>query len=98
VRTSAGERPDDEVVRIAGERIAPDGVPAANRAFDVTPARLVTAFVTERGVLRPLYTDALRALPRRKRRTPPVRFRGDDASPDRRPRAGACDGDQKEAV
>jgi len=61
VRTSAGERPDDEVVRIAGERIAPDGVPAANRAFDVTPARLVTAFVTERGVLRPLYRDALRA-------------------------------------
>jgi methylthioribose-1-phosphate isomerase len=55
------ERPDDEVVRIAGERIAPDGVPAANRAFDVTPARLVTAFVTERGVLRPLYRDALRA-------------------------------------
>jgi len=63
-QTSADERrgrPDDEVVRIAGERIAPDGVPAANRAFDVTPARLVTAFVTERGVLRPLYTDALRA-------------------------------------
>jgi len=55
------ERPDDEVVRIAGERIAPDGVPAANRAFDVTPARLVTAFVTERGVLRPPYEDALRA-------------------------------------
>jgi len=55
------ERPDDEVVRIAGERIAPDGVPAANRAFDVTPARLVSAFVTERGVLRPPYEDALRA-------------------------------------
>ena len=55
------ERPDDEVVSIAGERIAPAGVAAANRAFDVTPARLVTAIVTERGILRPPYDDALRA-------------------------------------
>ncbi len=55
------ERPDDEVVSIAGERIAPEGVGAANRAFDVTPARLVTAIVTEHGVLRPPYDDALRA-------------------------------------
>ena len=55
------ERPDDEVVRIAGERIAPEGVAAANRAFDVTPARLVTAIVTERGVLRPPYEDVLRS-------------------------------------
>jgi methylthioribose-1-phosphate isomerase len=54
------ERPEDEVVRIAGERIAPEGVAAANRAFDVTPARLVTAIVTERGVLRPPYEDVLR--------------------------------------
>jgi methylthioribose-1-phosphate isomerase len=54
------ERPEDEVVRIAGERIAPEGVGAANRAFDVTPARLVTAIVTERGVLRPPYEDVLR--------------------------------------
>ncbi len=55
------ERPEDEVVSIGGERIAPAGVAAANRAFDVTPARLVTAIVTERGVLRPPYEDALRA-------------------------------------
>jgi methylthioribose-1-phosphate isomerase len=55
------ERPDHEVVSIAGERIAPAGVAAANRAFDVTPARLVTAIVTERGVLRPPYDEALRA-------------------------------------
>jgi methylthioribose-1-phosphate isomerase len=55
------ERPADEVVRIAGQRIAPDGVAAANRAFDVTPARLVTAIVTERGVIRPPYEDGLRA-------------------------------------
>ena len=54
------ERPEDEVVRIGTERIAPDGVAAANRAFDVTPARFVTAIVTERGVLRSPYEDALR--------------------------------------
>ena len=54
------ERPEDEVVRIGAERIAPHGVGAVNRAFDVTPARLVTAIVTERGVLRPPYEDALR--------------------------------------
>jgi methylthioribose-1-phosphate isomerase len=55
------ERPEDEVVSIGVERIAPAGVAAANRAFDVTPARLVTAIVTERGVLRPPYEDGLRA-------------------------------------
>jgi methylthioribose-1-phosphate isomerase len=55
------ERPEDEVVRVAGERIAPEGVAAANRAFDVTPARLVTAIVTERGVLRPPYEGVLRS-------------------------------------
>ena len=54
------ERPEAEVVSIGVERIAPAGVAAANRAFDVTPARLVTAIVTERGVLRPPYEDGLR--------------------------------------
>jgi methylthioribose-1-phosphate isomerase len=55
------ERPADEIVVVAGERVVPPGVRAANRAFDVTPARLVTAIVTERGILRPPYDDALRA-------------------------------------
>jgi methylthioribose-1-phosphate isomerase len=55
------ERPGDEVLVIAGERIAPTGVGAANRAFDITPARLVTAIVTENGVLRPPYEETLRA-------------------------------------
>jgi methylthioribose-1-phosphate isomerase len=55
------ERPADEVVVVANERIAPAGVGAANRAFDITPARLVTAIVTELGILRPPYEDALRA-------------------------------------
>ncbi|HMG28379.1 MAG TPA: S-methyl-5-thioribose-1-phosphate isomerase [Acidimicrobiia bacterium] len=54
------ERSGDEVVRIGGRRITPAGVAAANRAFDVTPADLVTAIVTEHGILRPPYEEALR--------------------------------------
>jgi methylthioribose-1-phosphate isomerase len=53
-------RSANEVLTMAGARIAPTGVAAENRAFDVTPARLVTAIVTERGVLRPPYRRALR--------------------------------------
>ena len=34
-------------------RLAPEGTPVANPAFDVTPSRLVTAFFTERGVFKP---------------------------------------------
>jgi methylthioribose-1-phosphate isomerase len=39
-----------------------DGVPALNLAFDVTPAELVTAIVTEAGVLEPPYEEAIRAV------------------------------------
>jgi len=42
-----GRLADGSVVTIA---IAPDGSPAANPAFDVTPARLVTGLITERGI------------------------------------------------
>jgi methylthioribose-1-phosphate isomerase len=56
------ERSSDEVVRIFGRLVAPEGVPARYPAFDVTPAGLVTAIVTERGVLRPPYGPAIRAL------------------------------------
>ena len=38
--------------RIETVRIVPDGSPVANYAFDVTPARLVSGLITERGVLR----------------------------------------------
>ncbi len=56
------ERASDEVVTLAGQRIAPEGVSARYPAFDVTPAELVTAIVTERGVVRRPYEDGLRAL------------------------------------
>jgi methylthioribose-1-phosphate isomerase len=53
------ERSAREVIEIGGRAIAPEGVHAAHPAFDVTPARLVTAIVTERGVLRPPYVESL---------------------------------------
>ena len=43
----AGQLPDGSIATVA---IAPEGSPAANYAFDVTPARLVTGFITERGI------------------------------------------------
>jgi len=56
------ERGGDEVVMMAGQRIAPIGVPARYPAFDVTPAGLVTALVTERGVVRRPFDEGLQAL------------------------------------
>lgn len=53
------ERAPDEVTRIAGVPIAPVGVGVANPAFDVTPARYVTAIITEVGILSPPYERAL---------------------------------------
>ena len=43
-------RPPEEVTTIAGVQIAPEGTEVENRAFDVTPAALVTAYITETGV------------------------------------------------
>jgi methylthioribose-1-phosphate isomerase len=55
------ERSSDEVTYIKNIRIAPD-VKAAHPAFDVTPARYITAIITERGVARAPYVESLRAL------------------------------------
>ena len=46
-------RDDTEMTHINGIRIAPEGVPVLNPSFDVTPGDLITAFMTERGVLQP---------------------------------------------
>ncbi len=56
------ERAHDEVTRCGGSRVAPEGVGVWNPAFDVTPARYVTAIVTEAGVARPPYADSLPTL------------------------------------
>jgi methylthioribose-1-phosphate isomerase len=56
------ERSPAEVAEIAGHRIAPEGVEIVNPAFDVTPARLISAIVTEAGVLYPPYSESIAAL------------------------------------
>jgi methylthioribose-1-phosphate isomerase len=48
------ERDADEVRRAGGELVTVDGTPCRNPAFDVTPAELITALVTERGVVAPV--------------------------------------------
>jgi methylthioribose-1-phosphate isomerase len=55
------ERPAEEVTHFRGIRIAPD-VAAAHPAFDVTPARFISAIICERGVARAPYSDSLRRL------------------------------------
>lgn len=54
------ERASDEVTHIGGQRIAPDGVRAAHPAFDITPHALITAIITERGVVVPPFDEGLR--------------------------------------
>jgi methylthioribose-1-phosphate isomerase len=56
------ERSSDEVTEMHGSRIAPRGVSARHPAFDVTPARLISAIITERGVLRPPFEEAIRTV------------------------------------
>lgn len=46
------ERPAEELKSVAGTRIAPDDIAVWNPAFDTTPARLITAIVTDKGVIR----------------------------------------------
>ena len=62
-------RPADEVTSFAGVAVAPAGSGAYNPAFDVTPAALVTALVTERGIAQPASGGTLHFLGA----APPVR-------------------------
>jgi methylthioribose-1-phosphate isomerase len=56
------ERNPDEVTSIGNVRVAPEGVKAANPAFDVTPHRYITALVTERGIIKKAYSTSLQRL------------------------------------
>ena len=56
------ERSAEEVTHLRGERVAAEGVSVFNPAFDITPARYITAIVTERGVARAPYELSLPAL------------------------------------
>lgn len=55
------QRSAAEVTTVRGTPIAPPGFPATHPAFDVTPHRLITGIVTEKGVLYPPFTQSLRA-------------------------------------
>ena len=54
------ERSSGEVLSFGGQSIAPPGVTARYVAFDVTPARYITAIVTDEGICRPPYEGSLR--------------------------------------
>lgn len=56
------ERSPREVTHIGETPIAPAGVNVVNPAFDVTPARLVSGLITEKGIVRPPYSEALARL------------------------------------
>jgi methylthioribose-1-phosphate isomerase len=56
------ERDEEEVTHVAGIRIAAEGVKVYAPAFDVTPQQFITAIITEKGVLRPPYGEAIAAL------------------------------------
>jgi methylthioribose-1-phosphate isomerase len=59
------ERPGREVTHVGTTRLVPDGAAVWNPAFDVTPARLVTGIITEKGIVRPPFDAALRAVAER---------------------------------
>ena len=54
------ERSSEEITRGLGKQTVPEGVSVYNPAFDVTPNRLVTAIITEKGVATPPYDEAFR--------------------------------------
>jgi methylthioribose-1-phosphate isomerase len=56
------QRPAHEVTQVFGTPVAPAGVAVLNPAFDVTPARYVSAIITERGVARAPYQESLKSL------------------------------------
>jgi methylthioribose-1-phosphate isomerase len=53
------ERNPKEVTHVGASRLTPEGARIRNPAFDVTPAKFVTAIITERGIARPPYTESL---------------------------------------
>jgi methylthioribose-1-phosphate isomerase len=56
------QRPSSEVTQMFGVPIAPENIPVENPAFDITPARYVTAIICEYGIARDPYKESLRSL------------------------------------
>lgn len=59
------ERPAEEVASFAGTRVAPQDATVYNPAFDVTPGHLITAFITEYGILHAPYGESIPELEHR---------------------------------
>jgi methylthioribose-1-phosphate isomerase len=55
------QRAADEVTRVLGTEIAPAGISATNYAFDVTPAEIISAIITDAGLLRAPYSESIAA-------------------------------------
>ncbi len=53
------QRSADEITHIQGVRIAPEGIEAANPAFDVTPHQYITAIITEKGIMREPFGEGI---------------------------------------
>jgi methylthioribose-1-phosphate isomerase len=56
------QRPSREMTHVGATRVVPEGADVWNPAFDVTPARLVSGIITEKGIARAPYGESLRAL------------------------------------
>ena len=56
------ERNAREVTHVGASRLTPEGAQVRNPAFDVTPAKYVSAIITERGIARPPYAESLQQL------------------------------------
>ncbi|SPD76233.1 Methylthioribose-1-phosphate isomerase [uncultured Desulfobacterium sp.] len=54
------ERAPEEICRIGGKMMGPSGVSAINPVFDITPARYVSAIITEQGVIRPPFQKGIK--------------------------------------
>ena len=54
------ERSAEEVAAFGGRRVAPEGVPVFNPAFDITPSRYLTGIITEEGICYPPFRETLR--------------------------------------
>jgi methylthioribose-1-phosphate isomerase len=56
------ERDPEEIIFFAGQMLAPEGTTSLNPAFDITPAKYVSAIITEKSVLRPPYKRQIKNL------------------------------------
>jgi len=56
------QRASREITHVGGKPVTPEGIKVENPAFDVTPAKYVTAIITERGVAKAPYTESLKRL------------------------------------